>query len=259
MRIIAVFVLLAAIPPIASGQTLPPSHPPEGDRGEHYLTFMVSDSTGSDSTDSANVYPDQVLRDSIRSEHSNWNQGAEAIEEYALRQQDINFLGQVEGQKDHDKWNVRLTNGDTIRVDPQELSRRSEDLTFEYYHRDHELIVFASQWSEGGGYVVVSRTDGDATRTFGPPVFSPSGKWFVAFNEDAVAGYSPNGLQLFKMRRNEVTEVVRYRMDRRLGGPTGCRWIDDSTFRLELREQDIVQGGTGKSFQHYRVSIREEE
>jgi hypothetical protein len=259
MRIIAVFVLLVAIPTVASGQNLPPSYPPEGDRGEYYLTFTVSDSTDFDSTDSASVYPDQAVRDSIQSEHPNWSRGAEAIEEYALGRQDINFLGQVEGEKGHDKWNVRLTNGDTIRVNPQEVSRRSEDLTFEYYHRDHELIVFASQWTEGGGYVVVSRTDGDATRTFGPPVLSPSGKWFVAFNEDTVAGYSPNGLQLFKIKRNEVTEVVRYRIDRRLGGPTGCRWIDDSTFRLQLLEQDIVRDGTGKSFQHYQVSIREKK
>ena len=48
-------------------------------------------------------------------------------------------------------------------------------------------------------------------------------------------------------------------MDQDLGGPTGCRWIDDSTFRLELLEQDIVRRGMDRDFQYYRVSIREEE
>jgi len=250
MRILSLLVLVVAFPGPATGQGLPSSYPPEADREAYYLRFSEVDSATY-----ATVYPDQPTRDSIRAEHSNYYRGARAVEAHALKQQDIDFLMRVDASDARGEWSIQLTSGRTIRIDPADVGAQAVDLTFENYDRAHELIVFQIHWLEGSDYVLVSRQDGEITRAFGPPVFSPSGRWFVAFNEDILAGYSPNGLQLFQMYREGIREVLTYDLDGSVGGPTRLRWIDDRTFSLEVLEPYRSRGRLSTEAVDYRVHI----
>lgn len=235
--------LLIVTPSLA--QSLPSTYP------SHYLAI-----TPADSTEYGSMYSDQATRDSIRSGYSNAHRAAKAIEQYALEQQSPDFLKKVEIDSGRDRWEVTLVNGDTTRLNPRVVSRSSADLTFEHYHADHNLIVFRSQWVEGNGYVLVSRVDGATVSTFGPPVFSPLGKWFVTFNEDTIANYSPNGVQVFKSKADpeegdfDFKKVLSYRME--AVGPTRCKWIDGNTFQMEV----VQRLPRPSEHEHYRVAIR---
>lgn len=248
-RTSTVLCLVFLFPTLSHGQTLPSTYP------SNYL-----DITSADSTNYGSMYSDQATRDSIRSGYSNAHRAAKAIERYALKQQSTGFLRTVKNNTGRDQWEVTLANGDTTRLNPRVVSRPHADLTFEYYHRDHKLIVFRSQWAEGNGYVLVSQVDGASTSTFGPPVFSPSGKWFITFNEDVTANYSPNGIEVFKSKRNpeegdfDFEKVLSYRMERI--GPDRAKWTGKNTFRMETVQPFLV-ADRPTNYEHYRVVIRE--
>ncbi|HEX2095340.1 MAG TPA: hypothetical protein VHG28_23290, partial [Longimicrobiaceae bacterium] len=52
---------------------------------------------------------------------------------------------------------------------------------------------------EGGGFVLVSAATGDETHLHGSPVVSPDRARFVAVSVDLVAGYDPNGIQVWRL------------------------------------------------------------
>lgn len=243
-----VLCLVFLSPALSLGQSLPSTYP------SHYLAI-----TPADSTNYGSLYSDQATRDSIRSNWSNAYRAAKAIERYALKQQPTPFLKTVENDSGRDRWQVALANGDTTGLGPKDVSKRSVGQTFEHYHPDHKLIVFQSHWREGGRYVLLSRVDGASARTFGPPVFSPSGKWFIAFNEDTVAGYSPNGIEIFKSKENPeegdfgFEKVLSYRMEKI--GPTRGKWTGKNTFRMETLVPFFLSDGS-PNYEHYRVDIR---
>jgi len=247
MRTGIVFILALLLPLPVLGQALPPTYP------SYYLAF-----TPADSIDYGPMYPNQATRDSIGTGYDNAHRRAKAIERYALRQQSTNFLRTVKNSSGRDRWEVALTNGDTTRLTPRVVSRPHADLTFEYYYSDRKLIVFRSQWPEGNGYVLLSRVSGESVRTFGPPVFSPSDKWFVAFNGDAA--YSPSGIQVFRRKEEpgredfDYKEVLTYRMED--AGVSDVRWTSEDAFRLEAYDYRIVRGGDERNFRHYKAEIR---
>lgn len=254
MRTLLLCLIFVASPGLALGQDLPAAYPPVSEREGYYLTFEAADSTAYTS-----VYPDQAVRDSIDAAYRNRHRAARSIERYAMAEQDIDFLRRIDQAQNPDAWSVALTSGDTLRLDPREERPNAADFTFEHYHPEHGLIVFRSQWAEGNAYVLVSRSTGTITPTYGPPVFSPDATYFVAFNHDTISGYSPNGLQLFHRAAQAPEKVLEYDMDQALGGPTAVTWVDDHTFRVELLDERIIEGGMIEDYRHYRVRIREEE
>lgn len=236
------------------GQDLPSAYPPEGDRSPYYLTFSPAEST-----DYTTAFPDRAARDSIQSQYPNRYRGSKAVEAYALKHQDIDFLRRVTTPEGPDQWVVDLLDGESFRLHPTEVHSRIVDLTFQYYYEDHALILFRSHWREGGGSILVSRRDGQTTRTFGPPLFSPSGKWIITFNEDTISGYSPNGVQLFSARESDVTEILSYRIEPRIGGPTAAKWISDRRFRLKMVSHNVQDEGPPTEYSHFSARIREEK
>ena len=250
MRTGAALLLALLLPVPVLSQSLPSTYP------SYYLVF-----TPTDSIDYGPMYPDQATRDSIGTGYDNAHRRAKAIERYALEQQSTGFLRTVKNDQGRDRWEVTLTSGETTRLVPRVVSRPHADLTFEYYHSDRKLIVFRSQWSEGNGYVLFSRKDGESVRTFGPPVFSPSGKWFVAFNGDAA--YSASGIQVFRRREKPASgefdykEVLTYRMENM--GVSDVLWTGEDAFRLEAYDYRIVRGGDERNFRHYKAAIRRPE
>lgn len=235
-------LLVLILPFSAVGQNLPETYPPEIDRGSYYLQFTP--------TDSARYSNPESLVDS--SSVSN-----------------LDFLHPPpEGRSP--VWKLDLTSKHTVRIDPRtHASTTNVSYHFEGYYPQYEVLLFKSRQNEYTRYVLVSRRTGGVVTAFGPPIFSPSGKWFVTLGEDSPSGWSPKGLQLFAAGKFGFQEVVRFRTGKisrvgiaarkyTEGGPSRCQWIDDNTFRLEMLDTRIKRGKTNY-YRHYRVDIRETE
>ena len=226
---------------VAFSQQLPNSYP------SYVFKFSVTDSTAYQP-----LYRDFKIRDSLETNFGGNNRHREAlaVEKYQLEAQNINFLSRQSKNERH--WNLSLTNGEYFELKIPKYSDIAE-YAFEHYYKSQELLVFREQWGEGNAYLLLNRRTGQRTRTWGPPVFSPNGKYFVSFNDDLEAQYSPNGLQLFEIIDGQPELQLEYEMD---VGPTRATWLNDTTFRLEVYKSDFVQHkGFVKLFEHYIVKI----
>lgn len=247
MRIVCGLLFTLLFPTWAVGQALPATYPPEIDRGSYYLEFTSADST---------EYPEPPSLEPSSPEEPN-------------PVDDLDFL---HPPRDRDRvggvWTVTLTNGDTAYVDPKaHASTPYVSFSFLNYYPEHELLLFRARQNEYQRYALVSRGSGEVALAFGPPVFSPSGTWFVTMGPDNVSGWRPKGLQLFRVSPEALTEIIHFRTGQtsfrrgrearmiELGGPTRCRWVDDDTFRLEMVDVR-PQSGVSDVYSHYRVDVR---
>ena len=224
-------------------QELPLSYP------SHVFHF-----TKIDSSNYGTVYLDQELRDSIRSQYSNSHQAAKAIEEYEIQEQGITFLAR--SSEENVLWQVELFNGKRDKITTRRYWGVVSDYNFEHYFPDKALVVFRVQLGEGNAYAIFDRKTGKEFRTCGPPVFSPTGKFFVCYNEDTLAGYSCNGIQLYELVNGEA--VLRLQYYPKSLGPTRIKWINDSTLNTEFYTLLILGGappGGQEVFRHYRIEI----
>jgi len=241
MRTAFVMFFVCLFPASAVGQSLPETYPPEIDRGSYYLEFASADSTD---------YPDAPR------------------EEPSVSASDLDFL-QAPGENEDigGVWMVTLTNGDTAHIDPKTyVSTPYIDFSLVAYYPDDELLLFETRETEYRRYAIFSRDSGEVALVFGPPVFSPSGSWFVAMGEDTLSGWGPIGLQLFKVHEAGFTQIIHFRTDQtthriglsarkvELGGPTRCRWVDEDTFRLEMVRASVSD--EADRYSHYDVDIR---
>ena len=237
--VLSLLSLAAVLPLAAFGQELPDTYPPEVDRGGYYLEFTSSDSVS----------------------YSNRTSPVDSSSAGELA-----FLHPPpEGRSP--VWRLDLTSKHTVHIDPRtHASTTNVSYQFEGYYPDHELLLFKSTQNEYARYVLVSRRTGGVKTAFGPPIFSPSGKWFLTLGEDSPSGWSPKGLQLFAVGKFGFREVVRFRTGtiskvgrparkKERGGANRCRWIDENTFRLEMLDTRI-KSGKAKYYRHYRVDIR---
>tara|TARA_R110000868_G_C10744348_1_gene752657 strand:- start:176 stop:895 length:720 start_codon:yes stop_codon:yes gene_type:complete len=207
---------------------------------EYYFKFTVSDSINY-----SGIYSDQQVRDSLKNEENNSHRAAKKIEEYILESQTIDFL-----ERKNKSWDITLTNGSIKRLSIPNYSDVA-DYTLEHFYEKHQLIVFRTQYSEGNEYLVVSRITGREFTMWGPPSFSPNGKFFTSYNNDLMAGYSPNGIQLFEIIGNNPTLTINYPMD---VGPSQTSWISDSTFHLETYDLGTTNGSLTYIYTHYIVT-----
>lgn len=259
MRSVTLILLAISFPAFAVGQELPPTYPPPGERGAHFLSIQPADSVAYPA-----VYPNPQVRDSIDAQYKDHFEAARAIERYMLKKQNVDFLvpverGDTNWAKHRKRWNVVLESGDTTWTDPSSLDVEYAHFMFEYFYPEHSLILFRVLHGKRVDFAVVSRESGQILDVFGPPVFSQSNHWFASFHDDGLAGWSPNGLQIFRMENGSIQKAIEYDMGRKAPGPTGLRWIDRTTFQLEMRDHHIVRGGTTTNYKHYRTNIRTTE
>ncbi|HEX8271627.1 MAG TPA: hypothetical protein VF615_03180 [Longimicrobiaceae bacterium] len=79
---------------------------------------------------------------------------------------------------------------------------------------------------EGGGWLLVNALTTDQTHVLGPPVVAPGRGRFVATSVDLVAGYDPNGIQVWSMARG--FPQLEWGLDGGdAWGASDAVWIDD--------------------------------
>lgn len=257
MRGVVLLLLTLGLSGFAVGQELPSKYPPPSERGAHYLSIQAADST-----DYPAVYPNPEVRDSIDAQYENHYKVARAIEQHMISEQNIDFLHPAEGgktiaERKNRVWNLEMTNGDSVRLDTP--ADRFVHFFLEYYYQEHELVLFRLLYGKQVSFALVSRRTGRIFDVFGPPIFSPSNQWFASFHDDGMAGWSPNGLQVFRVRGKEIEKVIEYDMGRTAPGPARLKWIGESTFQLEIREHYILHDRAPTGYKHYRADIRKKQ
>jgi len=257
MRLVAALLSTVLLSPVVVGQDLPPSYPPPAERESYYLSIHPADSSAFSSP-----YPNPEVRDSIDAHYEDHFEAARVIERHMMAEQTISFLEPIQRGDprwaEHSKrWKIALLNGDTTWTNPNPLDMQFAHFMFEYFYAAHQLILFRVLHGKQVGFALVSRESGQVYRTFGPPVFSPSDQWFATFHDDSMAGWSPNGLQVFRVGEQGIEKVIEYDMGHRAPGQTGLQWVDDRSFRLEMHYEDVGRGGLIKEYSHFEIDIHE--
>lgn len=115
-----------------------------------------------------------------------------------------------------------------------------------------ELCSFAVivHFYEGGTFCLVHEKTGKKTEVFGLPILSPGKDRFVAYNCDIVAGYTANGLQVFRINRD--TSVTRLAEIRKTWGPVNVRWAGND--RIVFDRLDFAGEGYISSLGEIEIS-----
>lgn len=99
-----------------------------------------------------------------------------------------------------DTLRVRTDDGHTVPL----VTDRTEGERYVSYRYEGRVEPLAASlvsvhFYEGGTYVLVSDATGDQTHLIGPPLVAPDGSRFAALGLDLVAGYDPNGVQIWRV------------------------------------------------------------
>jgi hypothetical protein len=110
------------------------------------------------------------------------------------------------------------------------------------------------QHYEGGSTVLVDRVDGASYPMWIEPLPSPTGSWLFVGSFDLEAGYSPNGMQMFQVRRDTV--VLNFESRPENWGPTDARWLGDSV--VEYQRTRLCYGRDPSGYCRTPARVRRE-
>ena len=142
--------------------------------------------------------------------------------------------------------------GDTLTIDVPDARARvfvdrgtaAETVKFAYvgYLPEIDQHVVSVHFYEGGEYRLVDGSSGDVTTVASWPVASPDGRRAVVVSDAGVAGYSPNLVQVWRVRPSGL--VLEWERGPAWGAEA-ARWVDSATvrFRKIVREGcEAVEG-----------------
>lgn len=179
------------------------------------------------STDSTNFpiyYSDQSVRDSISNNFGNSHKRASAIEDYLLKKTNPGI------EIKENEILITLINENKILLELNDNTMEA-GYNFESYFKELEFLLFRVQWYEGNDYLLMNRKNGNRTKMFGKPYFSPSKKYFISINNDVEAGYSYNGFQLFEFKNEDFKLLWQYEPQE--WGPVDIKWIDENNLAVK--------------------------
>lgn len=196
--------------------------------GGHTVTLRETEDTFS-----GEYFLEQRIIDSLSAPYNNRHLEARAIETY-LSAHDQEYV-----RRDSSGLHVKLANGQwkLVTVDP---SLDEADHTFEYFFEEYGFYSVRTQWGEGNGFTLVNFQNGDMTRVWGRPYFSPSGRYVITVSVDLEAHYSQNGFQLFRQKNGQLELLGSFEPEE--WGPYSAKWIDDTTVLLKNEQMETYEG-----------------
>ncbi len=113
--------------------------------------------------------------------------------------------------------------------------------------RDQNIWVIVKGCYEWTETLLVDGSDGSQTVVVSTPVPSPDGTRLLCSNEDIIAGFDDNGIQVWRADRDSL--VLEFEDLDVPWGPAGARWENDSLIvflkRTFDREQDLYNARPG--------------
>lgn len=113
------------------------------------------------------------------------------------------------------------------------------------YYATLELVLIEIQYYEGGEYLLLSRKNGEVEKVFEEPQFSPDQKHFATFSEDMIAGYQPNGYEIWRLDEVGLKRVAFDTPEN--WSPASIKWLDNGAIEIERYELDFENNYEHKS------------
>jgi hypothetical protein len=132
----------------------------------------------------------------------------------------------------HDKTlTVNLQNNRTVEF----TDNSSIDDTYSAYNYlifipEINSHLIYEQWYEGKQYVLVSNETGVTQAVWAIPRISPEKNRLAVANKDLLAGYTPNGLQVFELVSGNYIKQFERQLD---WGADNPRWLDNAAFSVD--------------------------
>lgn len=154
-------------------------------------------------------------------------------------------------RRDAKGLHFKLRNGKTLRLTNVEDGGESvRYYTFEGYDTAIGFYRVNVGYSEGSGYELISRKNGNRYSMAGPPLASPDNKWLVAIMLDLEVQYNENVIEVHRIEggkisneRRVVPRQISVNIDPREWGPSSAVWIDTGTIRVERSVLRRVENG----------------
>ncbi|MFO7627783.1 MAG: hypothetical protein R6V62_11035 [Candidatus Fermentibacteraceae bacterium] len=98
------------------------------------------------------------------------------------------------------------------------------------------LWVMERDYFEYRHWIIVNGADGSSKQVIAAPIPSPDGTWLLCANEDIMAGFTDNGIQVWKPSPEGF--VLEFEDISLRWGPRDAMWEDDQTIVFEKYEFD---------------------
>jgi len=160
---------------------------------------------------------------------SNWHDRAKKIQEY-LQTKYPKYFSTTDST-----LILNLTNGQTLSF-PFWDEENEEGFNFEHYYEKIDYYLLRVQWVEGNCWLMINRQNGFKKYINGLPYISNQNDKFLAINVDLEAEYSFNGLELYSVTSDSLTNEFTHGTT---WGPDNIKWINDNQF---LVKREYYQG-----------------
>jgi hypothetical protein len=190
---------------------------------------------------------------------------------YAMSKADFNALESHEfnfpaDEIIDDKENVKrtdsllsftLTNGEKLKLRDVYQPDYADVLIFSYVKSYEDILywLYNVTYYEGSGMFLLDKDNGEKINLWGMPVFSPDKSHFVTNSIDIVAGYQPNGMQLFEIQDGKVSLVWKFEISDEWG-PEKVRWIDNETIAIQKSSMDYESQDHSYKSEYVKLRIQ---
>lgn len=132
----------------------------------------------------------------------------------------------------------------TITLEDQNLET---DQSIQYSYIDFVTalklhVVHAQHW-EGNQFLAIHDETGRSASIIGYPVASPDQRRFAAVSMDMFAGFSPNGIELWRLESGRLYREARFDTD---WGPSATSWRSTDNLVVTRNCENNDQPGTTK-------------
>lgn len=113
-------------------------------------------------------------------------------------------------------------------------------------------MVYATYY-ESYDYLLIDNGSGAITHTWGLPVISPDGHHFVTVNKDLLAGFTSNGIQLYK-NKSSPKLLGEHLLDK--WGSDDIKWVNNTTLVVKASVSDTISENLEHT-EYFRLKFKE--
>ncbi|WP_329904653.1 hypothetical protein [Porphyromonas pogonae] len=206
--------------------------------------------TSKDSVSTERCGMDKKLIDSLGKIYHNVFELSERAEKIILSQPRMN----ADVRRTDKGLEVKLASGEWVTSMSRGHDTDGRRDVFEHYYTAQGYYLIHSLWDEGEVYMLIDKNGGEAYEMFGPPCFSPQGKFALSISSDVVAGYIPSGIQLWeKDDQGKLLPVLTY--DAGQWGCTGVQWLNENEAILQCEYQSEDVGASKPSTKKFYAKL----
>lgn len=179
------------------------------------------------------IYGDLDYRIKLTDSIGNWHNRAKKIQDY-LQTKFSKYITTTDST-----LILKLATGQLLTL-PYWDSDKDEGYNFEHFFQEIDYYLLRVQWGEGNCWLMINRQNGFRKYINGlPHIYKDK---FLTINTDLEAGYSFNGIELYTLTNDTLTNEFSKETT---WGPTDIKWINDNQF-LVKREHFYADSLTGE-------------